>query len=369
MSLAFREVRRRFWRSIREGLAPPQAAVTAGVSTRTGWYWFYQAGGVPPLSLRSPNSPRRLSQQDRERIQAGLSAGWSFRQIAREIGRAPSTITREVKSNRAVASEPAAVPAGRRAGSRGAVPVWLNYSPLAAQRKAEQRARRPKMSKLTVILRLRAEVASRLQDKHSPEQISHRLKLDFPDDPEMQVSHETIYRSLYVQGRGELQRELTRCLRTGRALRKPRRRSGERRPRMTDMVMIADRPPEVEDRALPGHWEGDCLLGQRGRSAIGTLVERKTRFTVLLHLPGGHTAQIIRDAMITAMGQIPGMLRNSMTWDQGSEMARHLEIARALELDVYFCDPHAPWQRGTNENTVSLVIARKGRSGRLVPAA
>jgi IS30 family transposase len=202
MSLASGEVRRRFWQSIRQGLIPPQAALVAGVSTRTGWSWFYQAGGVPALSLASPNSPRCLSVQDRERIQAGLSAGWSFRQIARKIGRAPSTITREVKANRAVASRPAAVPAGRRSSLRGPMPIWLNYSPSAAQRKAEQRASRPKISKLAAGARLRAEVASRLSDKHSPEQISRRLKLDFPDDAEMQVSHETIYRSLYVQGRG-----------------------------------------------------------------------------------------------------------------------------------------------------------------------
>ena len=355
MSFASCEVRRRFWRAIRAGSIVRLASVAAGVSTRTGWSWFYQAGGMPPLSLSSPNSARRLSVSDREQIVAGLAAGWSFRQIARQLGRAPSTITREVQANRAVASRPSAVPAGRRSSPRGMVPRWLNYSPSAAQRKAEQRARRPKTAKLAASPGLRAEVASRLNDKHSPEQISRRLKLDFPDDAEMQVSHETIYRSLYVQGKGELQRELSRCLRTGRALRKPRRRATERRPRMSDMVTIADRPPEVADRALPGHWEGDCLLGQRGRSAIGTLVERKTRFTVLLHLPGGHTADIVRDAMITAMGQIPGMLRNSLTWDQGTEMARHLEIAQALDLQVYFCDPGSPWQRGTNENTNGLL--------------
>ena len=250
------------------------------------------------------------------------------------------------------------------------MPIWLNYSGSAAQRKAEQRASRAKTSKLAGRPRLRAEVASRLNDKHSPEQISRRLKLDFPDDPEMQVSHETIYRSLYVQGKGELKRELTRCLRTGRTLRKPRRRSTERRPRMSDMVMIADRPAEVEDRALPGHWEGDLILGKYNRSAIGTLVERTTRFTVLLHLPGDHTAVTVRDAMITAMGQIPQLLRKTITWDQGPEMAEHLKIADALDLRrSTSATPHSPWQRGSNENTVSLVVARLGWSGRLVPAA
>jgi transposase, IS30 family len=355
MSLASREVRRRFWRSISEGLNPPRAAAAAGVSTRTGWSWFYQAGGMPSLSLASPTSSRRLSLQDREQIQAGLSAGCSFRAIARALGRAPSTITREARANRAVASRPAAVPAGRRSSPRGPVPIWLNYSGSAAQRKAEQRASRAKTSKLAGRPRLRAEVASRLNDKHSPEQISRRLKLDFPDDPEMQVSHETIYRSLYVQGKGELKRELTRCLRTGRALRKPRRRSSERRPRMSDMVMIADRPAEVEDRAMPGHWEGDLILGKNNRSAIGTLVERTTRFTALLHLPGDHTAVTVRDAMITAMGQIPQLLRKTLTWDQGPEMAEHLKIADTLDLDIYFCDPASPWQRGSNENTNGLL--------------
>ena len=355
MSLASREVRRRFWRSISAGLNPPRAAAVAGVSTRTGWLWFYQAGGMPSLSLASPTSSRRLSLQDREQIQAGLAVGCSFRAIARALGRAPSTITREARANRAVASRPAAVPAGRRSSPRGPVPIWLNYSGSAAQRKAEQRASRAKTSKLAGRPRLRAEVASRLNDKHSPEQISRRLKLDFPDDPEMQVSHETIYRSLYVQGKGELKRELTRCLRTGRTLRKPRRRSTERRPRMSDMVMIADRPAEVEDRALPGHWEGDLILGKYNRSAIGTLVERTTRFTVLLHLPGDHTAVTVRDAMITAMGQIPQLLRKTITWDQGPEMAEHLKIADALDLDIYFCDPASPWQRGSNENTNGLL--------------
>jgi transposase, IS30 family len=168
------------------------------------------------------------------------------------------------------------------------------------------------------------------------------------------VSHETIYRSLYVQGKGELKRELTRCLRTGRAVRKPRR-SGQRQPRIPNMVSISERPAEAADRALPGHWEGDLILGKNGRSAIGTLVERTTRFTVLLHLPGDHTAVTVRDAMITAMSRIPQLLRKTLTWDQGPEMAEHLKIADALDLDIYFCDPASPWQRGSNENTNGLL--------------
>jgi transposase, IS30 family len=224
-----------------------------------------------------------------------------------------------------------------------------------AQRRFEQRLARARSSRLVGNTQLHAEVAARLKSKHSPEQISQRLRADFPDNPEMWVSHETIYRSLYVQGKGELKRELTRCLRTGRAMRKPRRRSGLRQPRLRDMVNISDRPAEVADRALPGHWEGDLILGKNNGSAIGTLVERKTRFTMLLHLPADHTAVTVRDAMITAMGQIPHMLRKTLTWDQGPEMAEHLKIADALDLDIYFCDPASPWQRGSNENTNGLL--------------
>jgi IS30 family transposase len=219
----------------------------------------------------------------------------------------------------------------------------------------EQRLARHRASKLAENPALHAEVAARLAAKHSPEQISRRLRTDFPDNPEMWVSHETIYRSLYVQGKGELKRELTRCLRTGRAVRKPRRRDRQRQPRIHDMVNISDRPAEVADRALPGHWEGDLILGKNGRSAIGTLVERKTRFTTLLHLPTDHTAITVRDAMITAMSQIPQLLRKSLTWDQGPEMAEHPKIADALDLDIYFCDPASPWQRGSNENTNGLL--------------
>jgi IS30 family transposase len=234
------------------------------------------------------------------------------------------------------------------------LPDQLNYSPVVAQQRFEQRLARHRSSKLAVNPRLHAEVTAKLTSKHSPEQISQRLRTDFPDDPEMWVSHETIYRSLYVQGKGELKRELTRCLRTGRAVRKPRR-SGQRQPRIPNMVSISERPAEAADRALPGHWEGDLILGKNGRSAIGTLVERTTRFTVLLHLPGDHTAVTVRDAMITAMSRIPQLLRKTLTWDQGPEMAEHLNIADALDLDIYFCDPASPWQRGSNENTNGLL--------------
>jgi IS30 family transposase len=198
-------------------------------------------------------------------------------------------------------------------------------------------------------------VQDRLEEEHSPEQIAARLRVDFPDEPEMWVSHETIYQSLYVQGRGALRRDLAVRLRTGRALRKPRRRTAERRGRIPGMVNISERPPEVEDRAVPGHWEGDLIVGKNSGSAIGTLVERTTGFVMLLHLPDNHGADAVQEAMVNAMTQLPAVLKKSLTWDQGSEMSNHVQIAAATELDIYFCDPHSPWQRGSNENTNGLL--------------
>ena len=214
----------------------------------------------------------------------------------------------------------------------------------------------PSPAKLATRLRLRREVQDRLVINHSPEQIARRLREDFPDDPEMWVSHETIYQSLYVQGRGALKRELVKHLRTGRTLRKPHRQAGQRRERFAGMVMISERPAEVEDRAVPGHWEGDLILGSTASgSAVGTLVERTTRFVMLLHLPGGHTADIVQEAMVAKVATLPEQLRRSLTWDQGVEMANHVQITEATGLDIYFCDPHSPWQRGTNENTNGLL--------------
>jgi transposase, IS30 family len=349
-----RAVRRRFWLLIRAGVPPTLAGVGIGVSRSTGTRWFAEAGGMASLSLVPALPGRHLSLADREAILAGLAAGDSYAAIGRSIGRSTSTVIRELEVNRHDARRPRAAPAGRRVGVRGPLPDQLNYSPVVAQQRFEQRLARRSSSKLAVNPRLHAEVTAKLTSKHSPEQISQRLRTDFPDDPEMWVSHETIYRSLYVQGKGELKRELTRCLRTGRAVRKPRR-SGQRQPRIPNMVSISERPAEAADRALPGHWEGDLILGKNGRSAIGTLVERTTRFTVLLHLPGDHTAVTVRDAMITAMSRIPQLLRKTLTWDQGPEMAEHLKIADALDLDIYFCDPASPWQRGSNENTNGLL--------------
>ena len=197
---------------------------------------------------------------------------------------------------------------------------------------------------------------TRLDQQHSPEQIALRLRTEFSDDPEMWVSHETIYQSIYVQGRGQLRRELHQCLRTGRALRKPQRRAQERRGRIPGMVNISQRPPEVADRAVPGHWEGDLILGStKSASAIGTLVERSTRFVMLLHLPNNHGAVAVQDAIVNKMTQLPMHLRRSLTWDQGNEMANHIAIADAAEIEIYFCDPHSPWQRGSNENTNGLL--------------
>jgi len=298
---------------------------------------------------------RHLSAVDRERIFGGLVAGLSYAEIGRLISRATSTVTRELDVNRLNPSRPRAVPLGQRAGAWGRVPATPNYSPSIAQQRFEARLARPKQTKLATSPPLHAEVVARLTLNHSPEQISRRLVEDFPDDLEMRVSHETIYRSLYVQGRGELKRELTRHLRTGRALRKPQRRTDQRLHRIANMVNISERPPEVEDRAVPGHWEGDLICGTQNKTAIGTLVERATGFVLLLHLPDDHGALAVQTAMIEAMSVLPETLRRTLTWDQGVEMANHPQIAAATDLDIYFCDPHSPWQRGSNENTNGLL--------------
>jgi transposase, IS30 family len=304
---------------------------------------------MPPLSLVEPPQSRTLNIAQREQILAGLHQNLSIREIARSIDRAASTVSRELATNMRQKYT-------RSVGGPGRprTQAW-DYSPHLAQRRADANAARPKTAKLACHPPLREEVAARLTEEHSPEQIAARLRVDFPDDPEMWVSHETIYQSLYVQGRGALRRDLTQRLRTGRALRKPRRQPGKRRPRIPDMVNISERPAEVDDRAVPGHWEGDLIIGKDSASAIGTLVERVTGFALLLHLPGNHGADTVADAMATTMSQLPAILRQTLTWDQGIEMANHVQIAAATDLDIYFCDPHSPWQRGTNENTNGLL--------------
>jgi len=348
-----REQVRQFWLLIRSGLSIPDAAASLGVVNSTGLAWFTKTGGVAPESVTSPPQGRYLSADDREQIFAGVVQRLSIRAIARSIDRPASTVQRELRRNTAPRYRPRlpnglvkAAPA--RIGRRG-------YRPSVAQKHADANAARPKVGLLARNVRLHDEVQKRLTRKDSPEQISHRLRLDFPDDEEMRVSHETIYLSLYVEGRGALKRELAACLRTGRAVRKPRRSGTQRRVRIKDMVNIADRPAEVEDRAVPGHWEGDLITGIQNTSAIGTLVERTTGCLMLLYLPDRHRAIDVQNAIIPAMGGLPDMLRKTLTWDQGIEMSNHVQIAAAADLDIYFCDPHSPWQRGSNENTNGLL--------------
>jgi transposase, IS30 family len=326
-----REVRLAFWEGVRAGLAWQDAAVAAGYP-RGGWLWFRAAGGVKGNGPGAV-SGRYLSLAEREEIAVGVAAGDSVRVIAARLGRAASTVSREVRRN---------------CGYRG------SYRAVWAQRLAEDRAARPKRARLAGNVQLREWVQARLDERWSPEQISVMLVREFPGDAEMRVSHETIYQSLYVQGRGALRRELAACLRTGRALRKPRRKAGERRGKIAGMVNISQRPAEAGDRAVPGHWEGDLIIGT-GHTAIGTLVERSTRFVLLLHLPHGHGAGQVAEAMTTAMAGLPAALRRSLTWDQGREMTLHAQIAADTGLEVYFCDPHSPWQRGSNENTNGLL--------------
>jgi IS30 family transposase len=350
------------------GLSVADAAASVGASETAGFAWIAESGGMIPVDLQECRSGRYLNEAEREELAVGWAAGLSPAEIARGLGRHPSTIGRELSRNRTV-RRPAPVvgPDGQRP-RRGPVPGTnrgrdrpqherLRYRAVVAQSKADERARRPKAGKLARNPDLRAVVSAGLTRRWSPEQISRTLRRDYPDQPEMQVSHETIYQALYVQGRGELRRELARCLRTGRALRRPRRLPDRRsqRPHIPEQLLIAARPAEVEDRAVPGHWEGDLIIGAGGVSAIGTLVERSTRFVLLLHLPGRHTAEAVRDAMIAQIATLPAALRRSLTWDQGIELARHGEITIALDLPIFFCDPHSPWQRGSNENTNGLL--------------
>jgi IS30 family transposase len=328
-----RELERPFWQGIRSGLRVAEAAAAVGASKSWGWRVFNEAGGVNPTRAPEPVG-RYLCKSERDEIAALQHGGHSVREIARQLGRDPSTISRELR---------------RGDTHRG-------YRPAVAQEKVDAGRSKPRSAKLATNLRLRREVQVRLTLRQSPEQIAGRLKVDFPDDLEMRVSPETIYQSLYVQSRGGLKRELTRFLRTGRSIRKPQRRSDERRGRIPGMVSISERPPEVQDRAVPGHWEGDLIMGSTAsNSAVGTLVERVSGFVMLLHLPDGYGALAVQDALVDKMADLPEQLRLSLTWDQGREMANHVAIAKATGLDIYFADPHSPWQRGSNENTNGLL--------------
>lgn len=381
-----REIERLFWIEIAKGLIPAQAALAVGASQPVGQRRFHNAGGMPPFTLE-PLSGRYLSFHEREEIALLRVQGVGVRQIARAIGRDPSTISRELRRN-----------AATRVGTSG-------YRASVAQWKAELAAKRPKPAKLVTNPQLRAYVEERLSGqisrpdgvvvvgpppprftgngkphrKHrawvrawSPEQISQRLKLDFPHDESMRISHEAIYQALYIEGRGALKRELVWCLRTGRALRAPRERS--RRvtwAHVTPETLISERPAEVEDRAVPGHWEGDLLIGLE-RSAIGTVVERTTRFTMLVHLPreegyrhketskhgpalAGYGALTMKNALTNTMSTLPTQLARSLTWDRGKEMSAHAQFKVETGIPVFFADPSSPWQRGTNENTNGLL--------------
>jgi IS30 family transposase len=355
-----------FWEQIRLGLLAGDAGEAVGVSATCGRRWFREAGGVKPaVSTPNTSGPRpRLTLEERIEIQAGVHAEESMRSIAERLKRAPSTIKREIDNN----AELRCRYTGRKSGYRrkhafgarqSGSSAKVDYRAMSAHDRSADRARRPKLSKLSKLAEndtLHREVQSRLELFHSPEQVALRLRIDFPDEPEMWVSHEAIYQSIYVQGRGALRRELHECLRTKRAIRRPQHQPGTRQGRIPDMINISQRPATVADRAVPGHWEGDLIMGSTAsNSAIGTLVERTTRFVMLLHLPDGHTAEAVQDAIIAKITELPEHLRLSLTWDQGGEMANHKAITEATDLDIYFCDPHSPWQRGSNENTNGLL--------------
>lgn len=324
-------LRAEIFRLSARGLYPHQVAEHLGVSRQvvrkliepTGWV-------IRPEDKRVSTS--RLSLEQRIEIRIGLEREETYRAIGQRIGRSASTVCREVNAN----------------GGRS------RYRPMIAHRRAHGRARRPKPTKLSCNAALRERVIADLERLWSPEQIAATLREEFGDDETMSISHETIYKSLYVQGRGELRRELARCLRTGRAKRIPHGRV-HNKGRIPDMVLISERPPEVADRAVPGHWEGDLLVGKNGKSAIGTLVERSTRYVMLLHLPNGTSAGAVREAMAATITTLPDSLRRSITWDQGREMKEHVRFTVDTGVPVYFCDPYSPWQRGTNENTNGLL--------------
>ncbi|MCH8972116.1 MAG: IS30 family transposase [Acidobacteria bacterium] len=309
-------------RSISRRLGRPPSTIRTHVVT---------AGFRRPLPAAEWSS-QRLSLSEREEISRGLAADESLRAIAQRLGRAASTVSREVAGN------------GGQQRYRAAV----------AHRASRHRAQRPKPAKLATHQRLQGVVEEKLELWWSPRQISRWLVEAYPSDEEMRVSHETIYQSLFIQGKGALRKELWRCLRTGRATRRPQGRPKSTKGQIRDMVMISQRPPEVEDRAVPGHWEGDLLMGKR-QTAIGTLVERWSRYVMLFALPDGNSAEAVRVALSATVQRLPEHLWESLTWDQGKEMAQHVQFSVDTGVEVFFCDPNSPWQRGTNENTNGLL--------------
>ena len=324
----------RIWELRGEGLSEAEVGRRLGLGPTTVSIYLRALGGIRPRARR--RAQRCLSLEEREEISRGIARGHSARAIARALGRSHTTIAREI--NRC----------GGRAG----------YRAHAADDEAWRRARRPRASKLELCAELRELVEERLREEHSPEQIAGWLRIAYPDNEAMQLSHETIYCALYVQGRGALKRELTRHLRRGRSRRYVRSQSSKRsgQGKLTEMVMISERPPEVEDRAVPGHWEGDLLMGNRqSAAAIATLVERQTRYLQLIALPEGAEAKRVADALAKSIATLPAQLRRSLTWDQGHEMAEHRRFSVKSGVEVYFCDPQSPWQRGSNENTNGLL--------------
>ncbi len=319
------------WELRAQGLSEAEIGRRLGIPRATVSRYLARVGGIRPRPRR--RAARCLSLNEREEISRGIARGHSAREIARTLGRSHTTIAREID----------------RCGRR-------RYRAHAAEREASRRARRPRPTKLELCPQLRRLISERLRADHSPEQISGWLKIQYPDNEAMRVSHETIYRALYVQARGTLKRELTRHLRRGRSRRYARSQSSKRQGqgKLTGMVMISERPPEVADRAVPGHWEGDLLIGTR-TNAIVTLVERQTRYCQLVALPEGSGAVEVADALKASITTLPAQLRRSLTWDQGSEMAEHRRFAVESGVEVYFCDPRSPWQRGSNENTNGLL--------------
>lgn len=324
------EEREELRQRIGRGETHASAAAAVGCSTRSIRRWQRRSGELP--TRRTPRAALRLSLAEREEISRSLRGGESYRAVAARLRRAPSTVSREVR-----------VHGGRR-----------RYRAWQADRQAVQRLRRPKVAKLVHCPPFRAEVERRLGERWSPQQIAARLAVDYPEDAAMRVSHETIYQSLFIQARGALRLELARYLRSGRTHRR-RRRPAEGRGHLLDMVLISARPAEVADRAVPGHWEGDLVIGKAGHSAIGTLIERQTRFVLLLHLAHGRMAEHVRTALAAKILELPAQLRRSLTWDRGKEMAEHARFTVDTGVQVYFCDPHSPWQRGANENVNGLL--------------
>jgi IS30 family transposase len=332
---------------IARGVNNSEACRIVGINRRTGKRWRHGrtitgSGGrrlhyapVVGVNRKREISARFLSEVERIRIADLRRAGEGVRAIARELGRSAATVSRELRRN--------------------VEATGGTYHPHAAQQLAERRRARPKTGRFVADVELREFVQDKLKRRWSPEQIAQALRLRFPGQPYRHLVHETIYQAVYRADLGGLCRDLPRVLRTGRLRRRPHRRAEERRGKLPNMTMIDQRPDEAADREVAGHWEGDLITGESNRSAIGTLVERSSRYTILLYLPGRHTAEAVRDAVIAALGALPRHLRRSLTWDQGSEMAMHAEIAQALGISVYFCEKASPWQRPSNENTNGLL--------------